>query len=123
VLVMAHLGGRLVAGAINLRGDTAFYGRHWGCLDKYHSLHFETCYYQGIEYSIRHGLGLFEPGVQGEHKLSRGFLPTLTWSAHWIRDAAFRTAIARFLDNEHGLVMDYSRDMQLYSPYRKEPPG
>lgn len=122
VLVMAHLGGQLVAGAINLRGDTAFYGRHWGCLDRYHSLHFETCYYQGIEYSIRHGLDLFEPGVQGEHKISRGFLPTLTWSAHWIRDAAFREAIARFLDNEHGLVMDYSRDMQLYSPYRKEPP-
>jgi predicted N-acyltransferase len=123
VLVMAYLGERLVAGAINLRGDTAFYGRHWGCLDKYHSLHFEACYYQGIEYSIKHGLGLFEPGVQGEHKISRGFLPTLTWSAHWIRDAAFREAIARYLDNEHELIMDYSRDMQQYSPYRKQPSG
>ncbi len=123
VLVMATLGNRLVAGAINLRSDTTYYGRHWGCLDTYHSLHFETCYYQGIEYSIRHGLGLFEPGVQGEHKISRGFLPTLTWSAHWIADTAFREAISRYLDNEQELIMDYSRDMQQYSPYRKETPG
>ncbi len=123
VLVMAYLGDRLVAGAINLRSDTAFYGRHWGCQEKYHSLHFETCYYQGIEYSIRHGLGLFEPGVQGEHKISRGFLPVLTWSAHWIADAAFREAIARYLVNEHELIMDYSRDMQQSSPYRRETPG
>jgi predicted N-acyltransferase len=123
VLVMAYFGDRPVAGAINLRSDTAFYGRHWGCLEKYHSLHFETCYYQGIEYSIKHGLGLFEPGVQGEHKISRGFLPTLTWSAHWIADAALREAIARYLDNERELIMVYSRDMQQYSPYRKENPG
>jgi len=123
VLVMAYLGDRLVAGAINLRSDTAYYGRHWGCLETYHSLHFETCYYQGIEYSIRHGLELFEPGVQGEHKISRGFLPTLTWSAHWIEDAGFREAIARYLDDERELMMDYSRDMQQYSPYRKEPHG
>ncbi|UCC55277.1 MAG: N-acetyltransferase [Gammaproteobacteria bacterium] len=123
VLVMAYLGDRLVAGAINLCSDKAFYGRHWGCLEKYHSLHFETCYYQGIEYSIKHGLGLFEPGVQGEHKISRGFLPTLTWSAHWIADTAFRGAIARYLDDEHRLIMDYSRDMQQYSPYRMETPG
>ena len=123
VLVMAYLGDRLVAGAINLRSDTAFYGRHWGCQEKYHSLHFETCYYQGIEYSIRHGLGLFEPGVQGEHKISRGFLPALTWSAHWIADATFREAIARYLVNEHELIMDYSRDMQQSSPYRRETPG
>jgi predicted N-acyltransferase len=123
VLVMAYLGDRLVAGAINLCSDSAFYGRHWGCLEKYHSLHFETCYYQGIEYSIRHGLKLFEPGVQGEHKISRGFLPIFTWSAHWIADSAFREAIARYLDDEHRLMMDYSRDMQQYSPYRRETAG
>lgn len=123
VLVMAYLGNRLVAGAINLCSDTALYGRHWGCLQTYHSLHFETCYYQGIEYCIDHRLGLFEPGVQGEHKISRGFLPSLTWSAHWIADEGFREAIARYLVNEHDVVMDYSRDMQQYSPYRKETPG
>jgi predicted N-acyltransferase len=76
VLVFAWLGRQAVAGAINLRSDTALYGRHWGCAGQYHSLHFETCYYQGIEYCIENRLGLFEPGAQGEHKISRGFLPT-----------------------------------------------
>ncbi len=121
VLVMAYHGKRLVAGAINLRSDTALYGRHWGCLEQYHSLHFETCYYRGIDYCIANGLQLFEPGVQGEHKISRGFLPTLTWSVHWIRDAAFRTAIAGYLAHEHEMVLDYCKDMQQLSPYRQEP--
>jgi predicted N-acyltransferase len=117
VLVFAWLDRQAVAGAINLRSDTALYGRHWGCAGHYHSLHFETCYYQGIEYCIENRLTLFEPGAQGEHKISRGFLPTLTWSAHWIADPIFREAITRFLAREHELMLDYKDDMRGYSPY------
>ena len=123
VLVMASLDDRPVAGAINLRSDKALYGRHWGCLEKFHSLHFETCYYQGIEYCIDNGLSLFEPGVQGEHKISRGFSPTLTCSAHWITDPPFRAAVARYLLNEHELVLDYCHEMRRYVPYKDKQPA
>jgi len=123
VLVFAMLGERPVAGAIMLRGATALYGRHWGCLADYHSLHFETCYYQGIEYAIRHRLQLFEPGAQGEHKISRGFLPTYTWSVHWIRDARFRAAIAHYLEQEHALMTDYHDELQRTSPFRRDDTG
>jgi predicted N-acyltransferase len=120
VLVFAWLGEQAVAGAINLRSDTALYGRHWGCLGKYNSLHFETCYYQGIEYCINHRLALFEPGAQGEHKISRGFLPTLTWSAHRIREPLFREPVAQFLADEHEWMLAYFDEMQGYSPYRED---
>jgi len=119
VLVFAKLGDKAVAGAIMLRGDDALYGRHWGCLQEFHSLHFETCYYKGIEYCIKHGLSLFEPGAQGEHKISRGFLPTLTWSTHWIRDDGFRPVIDRYLLQEHELVVDYHNELLASSPFRK----
>ncbi len=119
ILVFAHHGRKVVAGAILLRGAQALYGRHWGCLDDYHSLHFETCYYQGIEYCIEHGLTLFEPGAQGEHKISRGFLPTLTWSAHWIEDERFRGAIRRYLDEEHAWMLEYRDELQQTSPFRQ----
>ena len=119
VLVFAMHQGKAVAGAIMLRGDDALYGRHWGCLQEFHSLHFEACYYQGIEYCIKHGLSLFEPGAQGEHKISRGFLPTLTWSAHWIRDEEFRPAINRYLLQEHELVVDYYHELSETSPFKK----
>ncbi|MDX1698938.1 MAG: peptidogalycan biosysnthesis protein, partial [Thiohalobacterales bacterium] len=102
-----------------LRGDDALYGRHWGCREAWHSLHFETCYYQGIDYCIRHGLALFEPGAQGEHKISRGFLPTYTWSAHWIRDSRFRAAIGRYLHQEHEAMVDYHDELQRTSPFRQ----
>ena len=118
VLVFARHHGKAVAGAIMLRGDDALYGRHWGCLQEFHSLHFETCYYQGIEYCIEHGLSLFEPGAQGEHKISRGFLPTLTWSAHWIRDDEFRPLIDRYLLQEHELVVDYYNELSETSPFK-----
>ncbi len=120
VLVFALLDDHPVAGAIMLRGETALYGRHWGCLAEYHSLHFETCYYQGIDYAIKHGLVLFEPGAQGEHKISRGFIPTYTWSAHWIRDEHFRAAIAHYLQEEHALMVDYHDDLQRTTPFRHD---
>jgi predicted N-acyltransferase len=123
VLVFAWLGPQAVAGAINLRSDKALYGRHWGCSGYYHSLHFETCYYQGIAYCIENRLRLFEPGAQGEHKIIRGFLPTLTSSMHWIEDPRFRQAVAQFLVQEHESILGYRDDMRRYSPYRESTPG
>jgi uncharacterized protein len=121
VLVFAYDRDRPVACAINFRGREALYGRHWGCSDDYHSLHFEACYYQGIDYCIRHGLKLFEPGAQGEHKISRGFLPTTTWSAHWIADERFRIAVADFLRREERMMNDYTEELRAHSPYRSGP--
>lgn len=108
----------IVAGAICFRGDDTLYGRHWGCNADYHSLHFETCYYRGIAYCIEHGLTHFQPGAQGEHKISRGFLPTPTWSAHWIANERFRELIARFLDHETQAMHDYMAELGQRSPFR-----
>jgi len=118
VLVLARDAGRYVAGAICFRGADALYGRHWGCVAEYHSLHFELCYYQGIDYCIREGLSRFEPGAQGEHKVSRGFRPTPTWSAHWIADGRFRSAIADFLAREAGGMEHYMRDLTEHLPFK-----
>lgn len=123
VLVLAHHRGRDVAAALSLRSDTALYGRHWGCSEDYHSLHFEACYYQGLDYCIRHGLQRFEPGAQGEHKVSRGFLPTRTWSAHWIADASFRRAVDGFLSREQEGVDYYLEAMRAHSPYKESGTG
>ena len=120
VLVFAHHPDRPVAGAINFRGHDTLYGRHWGCSEAFHSLHFEACYYQGIDYCIANGLQRFEPGAQGEHKISRGFLPTPTWSTHWIRDPGFRAAIEDFLRREQRGMRDYMETLAEQSPYRQE---
>ncbi len=98
--VLCRRGGQLIAGALLLRSATTLYGRYWGCSEQVEGLHFEACYYQGIEYCLREGLQRFEPGAQGEHKLARGFLPTATHSFHWIGDARFRGAIADALARE-----------------------
>ncbi len=120
VFFIAEQHRKTVAGAICFRGDDTLYGRHWGCYEDYHSLHFETCYYQGIEYCIRHGLALFQPGAQGEHKISRGFLPTPTWSAHWIANTEFRELIARFLDHETQAMREYMTELGRRSPFRED---
>lgn len=95
---------RPVACSIMFIGTTTLYGRFWGCRREYNSLHFEACYYQGIEYCITNKIALFEPGAQGEHKITRGFLPTITYSAHYIRHRGFRDAIADFLSQERPFV-------------------
>jgi len=123
LLVLAYAGERIVAAAFNLVGAGTLYGRHWGCFEEYHSLHFETCYYQGLEFCIREGLRRFEPGAQGEHKISRGFLPTPTWSNHWIADAQFRDAIGKFLQLESESMQDYLEEMRGHSPYRVDERG
>jgi predicted N-acyltransferase len=120
VLIMASKNNRIVAGAICLRGDDTLYGRHWGCYEDYHSLHFEACYYQGIDYCINNGLAWFEPGAQGEHKISRGFMPTPTWSAHWIADPRFREIIQRYLAQETAGMQEYIKELTERSPFRQE---
>ena len=111
-------GGRIVAAAFCLQGTRSLYGRHWGCFKEFHSLHFEACYYQGLEHCIEQGLQRFEPGAQGEHKVARGFLPTRTWSAHWIGDVRFRRPIDSFLAHEIEAVEDYIAEMSTHSPYK-----
>jgi len=118
VFFIAEKQQQMVAGAICFRGNDTLYGRHWGCYQDYHSLHFEACYYQGIDYCIKHGLKIFQPGAQGEHKISRGFLPTETWSAHWIANEQFRELIARFLEHETQAMYEYIEELGGRSPFR-----
>ncbi|GIT32901.1 MAG: hypothetical protein Ct9H300mP3_04320 [Gammaproteobacteria bacterium] len=92
--------GDYVAGALNFCDSKNLYGRYWGCLEEYDSLHFETCYYQGIEHCIELKFNKFDPGVQGEHKIKRGFQPVETYSSHWIKDERFKKAIDDFLVRE-----------------------
>ncbi len=119
VVVFAHHEGREVAASILFRGADTLYGRYWGCDHDFHSLHFEACYHQGIEYTIEQGLERFEPGAQGEHKIARGFLPVRTHSAHWIEHPDFRRAIADYLARERSLVERQFDELQSWSPYRE----
>ncbi len=119
VVVFARHAGHYVASALNIRGRSTLFGRHWGCSEHYHSLHFEACYYQGLEYCIQNALRSFEPGAQGEHKVSRGFLPTATWSGHWIRHSEFATAIQRFTEQEQQGMQHYIKCLAEHSPFRK----
>jgi len=118
LLILAYDGAEIVAAAFDLVGVDSLFGRHWGCFADYHSLHFEACYYQGLDYCIEHGLQRFESGAQGEHKISRGFLPTPTWSAHWLDNREFSDAIERFLGAETQHMVDYIDEMGTHSPYR-----
>jgi predicted N-acyltransferase len=118
VLVLVKHDRRYVAGAFNLRDEHNLYGRHWGCSEYFHGVHFEACYYQGLEYCIEKGLQHFEPGAQGEHKISRGFLPTPTWSAHWIAHPRFRNAIADFLQRETPGMQHYIEELTSHSPFK-----
>lgn len=117
VAVLCRRGEKLIAGALLLRSCTTLYGRYWGCTEQVEGLHFEACYYQGIEYCLREGLHRFEPGAQGEHKIARGFLPARTDSFHWIADARFRAAIADALKHEAHMLQGYRDDVLAHSPY------
>lgn len=119
VFIARESSGRAVAAALTLRDSQTLYGRHWGCQADYHSLHFEACYYQGIEYCIRHGLLRFDAGAQGEHKVSRGFVPITTRSAHWIADSRFRTAVSEFLHRERVLIRQHMEAQRAHSPYKQ----
>jgi predicted N-acyltransferase len=116
---IALLGETPVAAAIFLASATTLYGRYWGAAGDFHSLHFETCYHQGIDYCIERGLQDFEPGTQGEHKLARGFEPSATWSAHYIADPRFREAIAQFLAREQDAVDQYADSAAAHTPFHR----
>ena len=120
VLVLAHLEGRSIAGALCLRGGDTLYGRYWGADETLPGLHFETCYYQGIDYCLREGLQRFEPGAQGEHKVARGFLPVLTHSRHFIADPAFERALRPWCDEEREAALRYREMVLAHSPFRRE---
>jgi predicted N-acyltransferase len=120
LVVLARHSGTPIAAAICFRGADTLYGRYWGSLADFHSLHFEACYYQGIEYCIEAGLQRFEPGTQGEHKISRGFSPTPTWSCHRLRDPGFHAVIAEFLARETSHVDAYMEYLEDHVPYRRD---
>lgn len=109
-----------IAVAVCFRSADTLYGRYWGSSGRYHSLHFETCYYQGIDYCITNGLSRFEPGTQGEHKIARGFVPTETWSAHCLSHPQFAAAIDDYVDRERDYIDDYIDAVQGHVPYRKD---
>jgi predicted N-acyltransferase len=121
LLIMCRRAGRYVAGALNLIGGDALYGRYWGCLEHHPFLHFETCYYQAIDFAIAHKLARVEAGAGGEHKLVRGYLPARTYSAHWIADPRFRRAIADYLVQERRHVEHERAVLEDYSPFKKSP--
>ncbi len=120
-LVIAEDGGDLVAGALNLIGGDTLYGRNWGCDGRYRFLHFEACYYQALEFAIEQGLARVEAGAQGEHKIQRGYLPVETYSAHWIGDAGFRSAVSQFLDRERSMNRHQIAALMAESPFKVRP--
>ncbi|UCZ86834.1 GNAT family N-acetyltransferase [Pseudomonas sp. L5B5] len=118
-VVLACQGGRPVAMAFSLIGGGSFYGRYWGCLAEFDRLHFETCFYQGMEYAIAHGLERFDAGAQGEHKLIRGFEPVLTRSWHYLRHPGLKAAVQDFLQQERAGVQAYAEQARDALPYRQ----
>jgi hypothetical protein len=119
-VVLARQGGRPVAMAFSLIGGDSLYGRYWGCLAEFDRLHFETCFYQGMEYAIAQGLQRFDAGAQGEHKLIRGFEPVITHSWHYLCHPGLRTAVADFLQDERPGVQGYAEEARGLLPYRQD---
>jgi hypothetical protein len=123
VLIVAEWQGEPVGAALNLLGDEpeggVLYGRNWGGVGRFKFLHFEACYYQAIDYAIRHRLARVEAGAQGEHKIQRGYMPATTYSAHWIRDPALRDAIAHFLERERRAIDEEQNILESFAPFRK----
>lgn len=119
LLILCAREGRWVAGALNMIGADTLYGRYWGCVEDHPCLHFEVCYYRAIDYALEHGLGRVEAGAQGEHKLARGYLPTPTYSLHWIADPGFRGAVETYLVQEREAVDEEIEVLTSYGPFRK----
>ncbi len=119
LLVLASDNDRYIAGSFCMRGETTLFGRHWGCSEHYNHLHFELCYYRNIEFCIQHGLKRFDAGAQGEHKITRGFEPVITWSNHLIRDEGFSNAISDFLTRENLMIDEYIANLDEHSAFRQ----
>jgi uncharacterized protein len=119
LLILALRDGRPIAGALNLVGADALYGRYWGCIEEVPHLHFELCYYQAIEAAIARGLSRVEAGAQGSHKLARGYRPVPTWSAHYLADPRLRDAVAHYLAAERSAVAEEIAHLEELTPFRK----
>ncbi len=122
LLVMAKRGGRTIAGALNFFGGGVLYGRNWGCIEFVPFLHFETCYYQAVEFAIQRGLSKVEAGAQGAHKLLRGYLPATTYSAHYIAHAGLRRAVDDYLVREREAIAQHIGELAEHGPFRKTSP-
>lgn len=120
-VILGYEGRQLIAAALTLQGGDTLYGRHWGAADRYHSLHFECCYYQGIELCLREGLSRYDAGTQGEHKLARGFAPVVTRSLHHLAQPRLRDAVEHFLTRERRAVAAREQELMHHSPYRLDP--
>ena len=119
LLVMASQNGEKIAGALNFIGSHTLYGRNWGCVTELPNLHFETCYYQALDFAISRGLKTVEAGAQGFHKVQRGYLPVYTYSAHWLPDAGFSQAVQRFLKQESAAIEEERQAVMETTPYRR----
>jgi predicted N-acyltransferase len=119
LLVLAKRAGRYIAGALNFIGEDALYGRYWGGIEDHPFLHFEVCYYQAIDFAIEHGLPRVEAGAQGAHKLARGYLPSETYSAHYIADPGLRRAVADYLKRERIAIAREIALLTEESPYKR----
>ncbi|MFK7914613.1 MAG: GNAT family N-acetyltransferase [Pseudomonadales bacterium] len=120
LLILCKRAGKYVAGALNFIGADALYGRNWGCTEHHPFLHFETCYYQAIDFAIERGLQRVEAGAQGSHKVARGYLPQATYSAHWLCDPSFRRAVADYLENEREYVQEDIQHVEAHAPFRSD---
>lgn len=120
LLVLCKRNGEYIAGAINFLGDDTIFGRNWGCIEDHRFLHFETCYYQAIDFAIAHKLKHVEAGAQGGHKIARGYLPEATYSAHYIANSRFRSAVAEFLEQEKQYVAHDIEFIEQHSPFRQD---
>ncbi|MDE2600302.1 MAG: N-acetyltransferase [Rhodocyclaceae bacterium] len=118
LLVLALRDDEPIAMALNLYTGDTLWGRYWGCIEEVSCLHFDTCYYQAIDFCIDRGIKLFEGGAQGEHKLARGFMPTTTYSAHWVAHPEFRAAIGHFLQRETQGIAEYISELDDHSPFK-----
>ncbi len=118
LVILARLGSEYVAGSFLMIGANTLYGRHWGCLSQLPYLHFELCYYQPIEYCIKNNINTLDAGVQGEHKLARGFEPILAESYHWIENSQFRSAISKYLMHETSEINIYLQELKSHLPYK-----
>jgi predicted N-acyltransferase len=119
LLVIAEREGRQIAASLVIHSADTLFGRYWGALEHVPCLHFEASYYQPLEFCIEHNIAVFEGGAQGEHKMARGFLPTKTWSAHWLAHPAFADAIERFLEREKGGIDDYIDELNDRNPFKE----
>ncbi|WP_411974416.1 GNAT family N-acetyltransferase [Sulfitobacter faviae] len=118
-LVLAERDGHWVAGALNFIGRETLFGRYWGCTEHHPFLHFELCYYRAMDFAIAHHLARVEAGAQGEHKLARGYLPSPTWSLHWMRDPGFAAAVGEYLQAERDAVDEEISVLTDYGPFKK----